>query len=52
MLKNFGGAYTLSNINDESYIEIQMLQLCLSSSEKAHEFASKKGNSKHYQEFS
>lgn len=34
MLNNFGGAYTLKNIEEESYQELQYIQVCLSASEK------------------
>lgn len=33
MLNNFGGAYTLKNIEEESYQEIMYIQICLSASE-------------------
>ena len=42
MLNNFGGAYTLKNIDEEPYIEMQLLQVCLSATQKAQEFANKK----------
>jgi arsenate reductase-like glutaredoxin family protein len=42
MLNNFGGAYTLKNIDDESYQELQLIQICLLASAKAQEFANKK----------
>jgi len=42
MLNNFGGAYTLKTIDEEPYIEMQLLQVCLSATQKAQEFANKK----------
>ena len=42
MLNNFGGAYTLKNIDEESYQELMYLQLCLNATNKAHEMAGKK----------
>ena len=33
MLNNFGGAYTLKNIDDESYQELMYIQVCLAASE-------------------
>lgn len=42
MLNNFGGAYTLKNIDEESYQELQLLQICLNASAKAQEFSDKK----------
>ena len=50
MLNNFGAAYTLKNIDEEPFLELQMLQLCLSASNKAQEFADKK-NTVHSGEF-
>ena len=35
MLNNFGASYTLKNIDDEPYLEMIMLQLCLNYSAKA-----------------
>lgn len=51
MLNNFGSAYTLKNIDDESYTELQLLQICLNATAKAQEFAGKK-NTFYSKEFS
>ena len=50
LLNNFGASYTLRNIDEENYIELQMLQLCLVSSAKAQEWAGKRAY--HSKEFS
>ena len=50
MLNNFGAAYTMKSIDEESYIELQMLQICLNASNKAQEFAGKR-NTIHSKEF-
>ena len=41
-MKNFGAAYTLKNIDEEPYIELQLMQVCLNASNKAEEMASRK----------
>ena len=41
-MKNFGGAYTMKNIENESYVELQLLQICLNAVNKAEEMATKK----------
>ena len=41
-MKNFGGAYTMKNIENESYVELQLLQICLNAVNKAEENATKK----------
>ena len=41
-MKNFGGAYTMKNIENESYVELQLLQICLNAVNKAEEMANKK----------
>lgn len=41
MLNNFGGAYTLSSIDNESYQQLQYIQVCLSASEQAQKTPSK-----------
>jgi hypothetical protein len=42
MIKNFGAAYTLKNIDDEPYVELQLMQICLNAVNKAEEMANKK----------
>lgn len=42
MLNNFGGAYTMKNIDDEPYVEMLYLQTCLDASRKAEENAHRK----------
>ena len=42
MLNNFGAAYTLKNIDEESYQEMMYLQVCLNASSKAQENANRK----------
>jgi hypothetical protein len=42
MLNNFGGAYTLTTIDEESFIEIQLMQHCLVAQEKRQEMQSRK----------
>ena len=42
LLNNFGASYTLKNIDEENYLELQLLQLCLSSTAKAQEWANKR----------
>ena len=42
LLNNFGAAYTLKSIDEESYQEIMYLQLCLNASGKAQEMANRK----------
>lgn len=42
MLNNFGAAYTMKTIDDESFLEIQMLQICLNASNKVQEMNMKK----------
>ena len=51
MLNNFGAAYTLKMIDEENYIELQLLPVCLNASAKAQEWAGKK-NTFHSREFS
>lgn len=51
MLNNFGGAYTLKNIDEEPFLELEMLQICLSASNKAQEFENRK-NTIHSKVFS
>lgn len=42
MLNNFGGAYTMKSIDEEPYVELQLLQVCLNASSKAMENTNKK----------
>ena len=42
MIKNFGAAYTLKNIDEESYVDLQLMQVCLNAVNKAEEMATKK----------
>ena len=42
MLNNFGAAYTLKSIDEEPYIELQYLQVCLNATANAQENARNK----------
>jgi len=42
MLNNFGAAYTLKGLDDEPFLELQCMQICLSATSKAQEMAHKK----------
>jgi len=49
MLNNFGGAYTLSNLDMESFYDIQCMQICLKAVSTAEQMASRK-NTMHSKE--
>lgn len=42
MLSNYGAAYTISNLDDEIYVDLLYMQECLLSESKATEWAQKK----------
>jgi hypothetical protein len=42
MINNFGGNYSMSNLDDESFIDLQYLQICLSAQAKYQEMQSRK----------
>ena len=42
MLNNFGSAYTMKNLDDESYLDLQYLQVCLNAQVTYQEMQSKK----------
>ena len=48
LLNNFGASYTLKNIDEEPYQEIQLLQICLNTMNKAQEWNNKKDSNTKY----
>ena len=42
MINNFGGAFTMKSLEEETYQELQYMQVCLSASHKAQELADRK----------
>ena len=48
LLNNFGSAYTMKLIDEENYLELQLLQVCLNASNKAQEWAGKKDSNTKY----
>ena len=42
MLNNFGASYTMKNLDDESFLDLQYLQICLSAQSKFQENESRK----------